>query len=384
MSIDLTGITNKNEYYTNHYFSTIFEENAGEAITAWAQAAKSSEEIRTPWAQLRQNARQFYPLHDRYAGGALNLQLLAAIRTMADRYLASLGYPEAAPELVPVDASLSVPVYLEMKKSNGAPLLWVMLSASRESDAGILESNVFDGNIAEEDAFGAVHNDDLLELKNEDLATQILFGAAEPPRFLLFISLNQIALIDRNKWSEKRYLQFELEDIFSRLELTTLQAMVVLLHKDSLCPEDGSILLDELNEQSQKNAAGVSQDLKYALRECIELLGNEVLHDMRTRQKINLEEHPVDAGQLPSAPAVLHERMFPDAVRKFLGREYMRLVEELCVQRFVRQSLGRPGICLVAISNEISHNVLFVHHAVFFTQFLVQLNGVPLDIVGCE
>ena len=104
MSIDLTGITNKNEYYTNHYFSTIFEENAGEAITAWAQAAKSSEEIRTPWAQLRQNARQFYPLHDRYAGGALNLQLLAAIRTMADRYLASLGYPEAAPELVPVDA----------------------------------------------------------------------------------------------------------------------------------------------------------------------------------------------------------------------------------------------------------------------------------------
>lgn len=298
MSIDLTGITNKNEYYTNHYFSTIFEENAGEAITAWAQAAKSSEEIRTPWAQLRQNARQFYPLHDRYAGGALNLQLLAAIRTMADRYLASLGYPEAAPELVPVDASLSVPVYLEMKKSNGAPLLWVMLSASRESDAGILESNVFDGNIAEEDAFGAVHNDDLLELKNEDLATQILFGAAEPPRFLLFISLNQIALIDRNKWSEKRYLQFELKDIFSRLELTTLQAMVVLLHKDSLCPEDGSILLDELNEQSQKNAAGVSQDLKYALRECIELLGNEVLHDMRTRQKINLEEHPVDAGQL--------------------------------------------------------------------------------------
>lgn len=298
MSIDLTGITNKNEYYTNHYFSTIFEENAGEAITAWAQAAKSSEEIRTPWAQLRQNARQFYPLHDRYAGGALNLQLLAAIRTMADRYLASLGYPEAAPELVPVDASLPVPVYLEMKKSNGAPLLWVMLSASRESDAGILESNVFDGNIAEEDAFGAVHNDDLLELKNEDLATQILFGAAEPPRFLLFISLNQIALIDRNKWSEKRYLQFELEDIFSRLELTTLQAMVVLLHKDSLCPEDGSILLDELNEQSQKNAAGVSQDLKYALRECIELLGNEVLHDMRTRQKINLEEHPVDAGQL--------------------------------------------------------------------------------------
>ena len=167
MSIDLTGITNKNEYYTNHYFSTIFEENASEAITVWTQAAQPSEEDRTPRAHLRQYSRQLYPLHDRYASGALNLQLLAAIRTMADRYLASLGYPEAVPELVPVDTALSVPVYLEMKKSNGAPLLWVMLSASRESDAGILESNVFDGSIAEEDAFGAVHSADLLELKNE-------------------------------------------------------------------------------------------------------------------------------------------------------------------------------------------------------------------------
>ena len=32
MSIDLTGITNKNEYYTNHYFSTVFEENTSATI----------------------------------------------------------------------------------------------------------------------------------------------------------------------------------------------------------------------------------------------------------------------------------------------------------------------------------------------------------------
>ena len=39
MSMDLTGITNKNEYYTNHYFATVFEENAGDTITAWNVAA---------------------------------------------------------------------------------------------------------------------------------------------------------------------------------------------------------------------------------------------------------------------------------------------------------------------------------------------------------
>lgn len=298
MSMDLTGITNKNEYYTNHYFSTVFEENASATISAWNTAAKESEEVHTPWSMLRQNARQFYTVHDRFTRSSLNMQALNSIRTMADAYFESLGYPNAKPENIAIDDTLSVPIYLEMTKSNGAPLLWVLLSASKELDAGILESYVFDSNEVDEDATGTLYKGILHELVNEDLATKILFGQAEPPRFLLFIGMNQIALVDRNKWNEKRYLQFDLEEIFARNENTTLQAMSVLMHKDSLCPEDGKVLLDELDEQSQKNASGVSQDLKYALRESIELLGNEVLYDMKTRLGRDLEADPVDAGQL--------------------------------------------------------------------------------------
>jgi len=298
MSIDLTGITNKNEYYTNHYFSTVFEENTSAAISGWNTAARESEEVRTPWSLLRQNARQYYAAHDKFVRSSVNLQVLANIKVLADSYLKSLGYPEAKPEVVTVDESLSVPVYLEMTKSNGAPLLWVLLSASKESDAGIMESFVFNAGDIDDDAAGALNKGILGELANEDLVTKILFGSAEPPRFIMLIGMNQIALIDRNKWNEKRYLQFELEEIFSRLENTTLQAMAVLLHKDSLCPDDGKILLDELDAQSQKNASGVSQDLKYALRESIELLGNEVLYDMKTRLGRDLDAEPVDAGQL--------------------------------------------------------------------------------------
>ena len=64
MSIDLTGITNKNEYYTNHYFSTVFEENASETVSGWNAAARETEEIRTPWSLLRQIARQYYTALD--------------------------------------------------------------------------------------------------------------------------------------------------------------------------------------------------------------------------------------------------------------------------------------------------------------------------------
>lgn len=298
MSIDLTGITNKNEYYTNHYFSTVFEENTSTTISNWNAAARDSEEIKTPWSLLRQNARQYYTAHDKFVRSSVNLQVLANIKALAGSYLKSLGYPEAKPEVVAVDDSLSVPVYLEMTKSNGAPLLWVLLSASKESDAGIMESFVFNADDVDDDAAGTLYKGILGEMANEDLVTKILFGTAEPPRFVMLIGMNQIALIDRNKWNEKRYLQFELEEIFSRLENTTLQAMSVLLHKDSLCPDDGKVLLDELDEQSQKNASGVSQDLKYALRESIELLGNEVLYDMKARLGRDLDADPVDAGQL--------------------------------------------------------------------------------------
>lgn len=298
MSIDLTGITNKNEYYTNHYFSTVFEENASATISGWNAVAREREDVRTPWSLLRQNARQFYMAHDKFVRSSTNLQTLANIKALADKYLVSLGYPIAKPEVVKVDDTLDVPVYLEMAKSNGAPLLWVILSASQEADAGIMESFAFHAQNVEDDVAGPIYKGIFSEMANEELVTKILFGSAEPPRFVMLIGMNQIALIDRNKWNEKRYLQFELEEIFSRLENTTLQAMSVLLHRESLCPDDGKILLDELDEQSQKNAAGVSQDLKYALRESIELLGNEVLYDMAHRLGRDLETNPVDAGQL--------------------------------------------------------------------------------------
>ncbi|MCI8895782.1 MAG: class I SAM-dependent DNA methyltransferase [Lachnospiraceae bacterium] len=298
MSMDLTGITNVNEYYTNHYLSSIFEENAAGRLSAWRAEAKESEEVRTPWSHLRDHARTYYAMYDRYLRAHFDMQTLANIQVLADEYLKSLGYPEAAPQRVMVDGELEIPVYLEQVKPNGAPELWVLLAASEDKDAGILEKKCFFSDTLTDNSTSAVFADQMTQMPNEDLITKILFGSAEPPRFLLLIGMNQIALIDRNKWNEKRYLQFELNDIFSRHEETTLQAMAVLLHRESLCPDDGKILLDELEENSQRHASGVSQDLKYALRESIELLGNEVLYDLVYRQGQNLEADPVDAGQL--------------------------------------------------------------------------------------
>lgn len=296
MAMDLRGINNYNEYYTNHYFSSVFEENASETISAWRAAAKDEEETRTPWSLLRDCGRLFSTIHDRYQLVRSDAQVWLMVKDLADSYLETLGYPSATPFIANVGEDAQVPVYLEMKKASSAPLLWVLLANSNEREADILSGYFFDGAAVSEDPPRTPVM--TMNFSNEDLVTKVLFNTPEPPRWLILIGISGIALVDRNKWNEKRYLYFDSEEIFGRREETTLQAMAVLLHRESLCPEDGNSLLDKLDDNSHRHASGVSQDLKYALREAIELLGNEVLYDMEHRLERDLNVDPVDASKL--------------------------------------------------------------------------------------
>ncbi len=295
MAMDLTGINNYNEYYTNHYFASIFEENAGETISNWRVASKDDDGARTPWSLLRECGKLYTTIHEKYLRTRSEMQVLPMIKDLADSYLETLGYPKTVPIIAKINDVLEVPVFLEINKVNGAPLLWVLLCNAKDNDSGFLQGYSFDGSAFEGDSPSMPH---ITDLENEELVTKILFSMNEPPRWLVLIGINGVALIDRNKWNEKRYLYFDLEEIFSRREETTLQAMAVLLHRESLCPDEGASLLDKLDDNSHRHASGVSQDLKYALRESIELLGNEVIYDMATRLRQNFEENPVDAGQL--------------------------------------------------------------------------------------
>jgi hypothetical protein len=322
--MDLTGITNHNEYFTNHYLTSIFEENAKETISAWRDASRSSAEgeladddfdlsetdrddydnevdakkddkAKTPWSLMRNSGRLFVSVQKRQAFSRTDSQNMSLIKELADSYLNSLGYPEAEPLVVQQSDTLSVPIYLEMKKASGAPALWVLLCFTKEQDCSMMDEKAFDSSELDKDALNTPF---VSELSNEDLATKIFFGASEPPRWLLFIGLDGIALVDRLKWNEKRYLHFDLETIFSRKEESTLQAVSVFLHRESLCPDEGFSLMDKLTDSSHRHANGVSQNLKYALREAIELLGNEVLHDLEYNKHIDLEANPVDTDQL--------------------------------------------------------------------------------------
>lgn len=291
MEMILTGIENKNEYYTNHYFTSIFQDNAEDTIKKWKEREKA-EEIQLPWKKLRDVRTQYYNIRDKYLRSKNEEVSKPLVQELATLYLEALGYGSANSVTEEVADWLNVPIFHEVTKANGAPLLWAFLSVAGERDDDILQGYIFEKSDDEEERGYS------LDITNDEILAKLFFAGEEAPRFILLIGINQIALIDRNKWNEKRYLQFMMEDIYSRHEESTFMAMTVLLHKESLCPADGNILLDGLDENSHKHSAGVSDALKYALRESIEILGNEVIYDMKTRQGIDFEENPIDASEL--------------------------------------------------------------------------------------
>ncbi len=68
MALDLTGITNHNEYYSQHYLLALFEGDLKDVLARWEQAASDhpdSEPHRPPPAKLRSLASPYFRLHNR-------------------------------------------------------------------------------------------------------------------------------------------------------------------------------------------------------------------------------------------------------------------------------------------------------------------------------
>ena len=313
------GLTNDNEFFSAHYLAEVFQGDFADTIKAWdseedaarqAQREKAEAEGKTineaaggftfssPHRALRNLNQHYFALRHKLKSERSIEQRIQLQRDFFKELLSVLGMPWH-PENRELAANTEVPVLTALGDQ-----LWVL---------GALDQN----NEGEDPLSLTLHKDQYVgpgphhdKLKGSDwysILNEVVFRQnphnENPPRWVLLISDRQGILIDRYKWSQNRMLRFDWEEILGRRDDKTIKATAVLLHRDSLAPAEGQSRLDSLDENSHKHAFAVSDDLKYALRQAIELLGNEaatqLIEQARDRKEgIYSGSNALDAGQL--------------------------------------------------------------------------------------
>ncbi len=124
MAIDLTGISNENEYYTNHYLSAILESDLKNLFEKWTER-KEKEGMDPPFTKLAALAREYFVLRNRIERTKPPANILNLQRKFIPQLMEALGY-DFSPGARELDDGLLLPVIGEIKKSSGEPQLWVL------------------------------------------------------------------------------------------------------------------------------------------------------------------------------------------------------------------------------------------------------------------
>ena len=275
------GIHNENEFYSHHYLSEIFTGDIRDTVARWRDAAEAtggaSAGARTPHDALRALAREYLQFRRQFAYARRHEARVGRQREWFARLLDALGYAYEPHNHLLEDGD-QVPVLFAGRQHGSVSLLILGAyygAAGEDEDPLDLKPHPaqYHGEAPPPEA--------LLRESWSDIVTRRIFGQPHPPRWIILLSPGQVILIERGKWTHNRLLRFDLDDVLGRREDHTLKAAAALLHCECLLPEQGASLLDSLDDNSHKHAFAVSEDLKYALRESIELIGNETIWYLR-------------------------------------------------------------------------------------------------------
>ncbi|KQP00290.1 hypothetical protein [Methylobacterium sp. Leaf91] len=300
MPIELAGISNENEFYSEHYLTTVFEGDIEETFATWR--AEEKEGLPSPRQGLEKVAKAWGRLHADYIVERSDLKRLLIAREFAHGFLEALGYDRRSELLLDAEDKL-IPV-LTRRSVGGDDQVWVVEVPSPVGED--FETDPLQVKFRCEQ-FENIETAQDITRRRKDMAeiavTRGVFGLETPPRFVVLLSMSQAVLIDRRKWPDSRLLRFRFSEIFGRSEGTTLGVTAALLHSKSLAPGSGTPLVDRIDEESHRHAFGVSQDLKFALREAIEILGNEAVELIVEKRRANKEgvfsgDGMLDAGKL--------------------------------------------------------------------------------------
>lgn len=274
MAIDLVGINNVGEFYSNHYLDSLFEKDLKTVFEKW-----KDEKAESPFRKLSNCAQSYYKTKAKIAYSKSLEDSFELTHPVNVEILEALGYERSEKAYRVLDNKLALPVLTTLKK-DGFEYLWILEYAYLKEEEGI----IWDQSLIENQFSELEESIKPFDHPWQDIPGQI-FKQNEPPRWLMILAGKDIYLIDRTKWAQGKHLHFDLDEILGRKENDTLKAAAALLSKETLCPDAETPIHDNIDEQSHKHAYEVSTDLKNAIKKSVELLANEYLYQAKENNR---------------------------------------------------------------------------------------------------
>lgn len=280
MTFAIAGLTNANEFYSQHYLDEILEKDLKPLFDQWKVQGADS-----PIARLRtaSGANGYFRARQRFLTERKASERASLFIDLVQPLLQAIGYQLAPENLALADGEL--PVLATYRDAKHQPLLVIAAAIAGVDDEELgplqLKPQATDNHGKSRQA----------DSDWEEALSRRLFADDHPPRWVLLVHHEEWLLIERSKWGRKALLSFKLPDLFGPRDDKLLRALAALAGSQSVLPAEGGVaLLDSLDDNSHKHAFEVSTDLKYALRECIELIANEAIWYKRTVAKEKVYE----------------------------------------------------------------------------------------------
>ena len=278
------GIQNEQEFYSDHYLAEIFDQDLKKTTGQWRKDAEERDEPgRTPDAALRGLKDEYFQFRGEFGTERDDRKRIELQRGWFRKLLTALGH-EWNPRNLALEEDEELPVLSTREGSGRQRLVVIGVYDRYEEDEDPLSLKPrtvqFHGEVP---AVGSV-----LESTWGELISSRLFGWDHPARWALVLSHGQALLLERGKWSRNSLLRFDFQELLGCRDDRSMKAAAAFLHRESLVPGAGTGLLDQLDGNSHRHAFGVSTDLKYALREAIELLGNEAIRYVREVEHVSM------------------------------------------------------------------------------------------------
>lgn len=288
------SITNRGEFFSDHYLEAVLNKDIGDLRKEWETADGRGEP--NARARLRSASTEFFAARATANEDPTDRRL----DRLHDAVLDALGFTPGRTELglkQNTEHVLDVPVAAQVETSTG--LLLVAVEAGMASSLDELfdfdPDRVHEGGAPQPGQLRrpVFRNVDNRALHGAGRAVGEIFTADDPPRYVLLLGGPIVVLAERSKWAEGRYLAVDLGLAFDRNDQSAkgeLETIAALFSYDALVPVDGQSHLELFVDNSHKHAVGVSKELRNGIRESIEILANEVIHQRDEKARAQKRE----------------------------------------------------------------------------------------------